>query len=431
MHNPKPTISVVLDARRAKKSQTKEKLFPIKLRATFALTTKGHKKWIQKYYHVRDSETGQPIYVSKLDFAAIKGGTIRTNALRKIKTEMIDAESRAEGILKSHSVVNMELFERLYEGSGGLQDVTGVFDLKIAELVRDGRIGSRDMYRGVKNSIIKFSGGVSFFEITTDWIRKYAEWLGSHEEVDRNGEKRTVNNSSTTVGIYLRHLRAIYNLAIDKRLINRDLYPFGRGGYAIRNTPARKIALSEADKNRLLSVMDPELRHAVDFWMFSYFCYGLNMTDILLLKVGDLQNDVIMIGREKKKFTDRSGKQLVIPIRKEIKDIILRWGNKTLNPNDYVFPVLTPGLSPSQIKDRTKDFIKSVNAGLKKVGEKLKLDVKLTTYTARHTFATMALRKGASKEFIQDALGHTSMMTTESYLAGFDVDAKRVISEKL
>jgi integrase/recombinase XerD len=413
--NFKPVVSVILDIRKANKA----KLFPIKLRATFQVSKKGENKWIQKYYPLK-------LYVSKSDFKTIISGTARTLEHKEIKAEIIKAQARANKILETHTYVNIEVFDTLYTGISNLVDVQGVFDFKISELQKEGRIGSRDMYRAVKNSIVKYCGGLTFYEITKEWINKYVTWLRSHKEGDK-----TISVSSTTVNIYLRQLRAIYNMAIYMRLINRDMYPFGRGGFLIKKSQARKIALSEVDKNRLLALQDPELRHAVDFWMLSYFCYGLNITDILLLKVRDLKDDLLIIDREKKKNTDASGKKLVIPIRKEVKEIILRWGNKTLNPNDYVFPILTEGLTPEQMKDRTKDFTKRINDGLKKVAEKLELDVKLTTYTARHTFATMALRKGASKEFIQDALGHTSIMTTENYLSGFDVEAKRAMSEKL
>ena len=72
-----------------------------------------------------------------------------------------------------------------------------------------------------------------------------------------------------------------------------------------------------------------------------------------------------------------------------------------------------------------------MNEGLRVVQDKLKLPFKLTTYTARHTFSNISLLKGASKEYIQEALGHESMNTTEIYLSGFDVETKKRMSERL
>lgn len=413
MHQLHPVVSVVLDTRRA----NKKKLYPVKLCATFQVIKAAKKIWVQKYYPLK-------VHCSKADFAATKSNP-RTTRQKDIKIEIVKAQAKANQILKSHTYVNIELFETLYNSAGSLQAVGSVFDLKIEELKKEGRIGSADIYRGAKNSILRFSPDLTFSEISPDWIRKYSTWLQSHKD----GEE-TVTVSPTTIGIYLRHLRAVYNLAVRMRLINADMYPFGRGGYVIKKTKSRKIALSEVDKNRLLLIHDPELRLAVDFWLMSYYCYGLNMMDIALLRVMDLRDDIIIISRHKTMNTD-SGNELVIPIRKEVKEVILRHGNKTLNPKDYVFPILSIGLTPSQVKYRVKDFTKRINKGLKKVQEKLNLEIRLTTYTARHTFAMMALRKGASKEFIQEALGHALPATTESYLSGFDIDAKRAISDKL
>lgn len=388
-----PVISVSLDTRRS----NKKKLYPVKLRATFQVIKKGKKAWVQKYYPLKK-------FCTKTDFKSIQS-TPRTTKQKDIKNAMIAAQQKANKILESHTFVNIELFDRLYNSAGKLELVSSVFDIKISELEKEGRIGTADLYRAVKNSMPE---GLSFYEITLDWIREYAK-----------------GRNLTTAAIYLRHLRAVYNKAMGMKLVNSDLYPFGRGGYTIKKTKARKIALSEADKNRLINITDPALRWSIDMWLVSYYCYGLNMTDVCALRVKDLKDDVLMISRAK------TGNELIIPLRKEVKEIIARHGNRTLNPNDYVFPVLQDGLTARQIKNRVKDFTKQVNAGLKKVQEKLEFPIKLTTYTARHTSAMMALRKGASLELIQEMLGHGSKTTTEDYMSGFDLDTKRAISDKL
>lgn len=389
MQSLKPIIAIILDTR----YPNKDELYPVKLRATFRVIKKGKSVSVQDYFHLK-------VHANEVDFKAAKDKP-KTKHQSAIRQKIVAAEGRANEILDKRTIVNPELFKRLYNAVGKLESVRPVFEQKIKELEKEGRIGSVTIYSAVKNSL---PAELTFYEITPEWIRTYAH-----------------GRSATTAAIYLRHIRAIYNKAIALGSINADLYPFGRNGYTIKKTKARKIALSEVDKNRLLKLTDK----AVDMWMMSYFCYGLNMTDILSLKVKDLKDDVLMISRGK------TGNDLVIPVRTEVKEIILRHGNKTLNPNEYVFPVLTHGLTPRQRKNRIKDFTKEVNAGLKLVQEKLKLDVKLTTYTARHTFAMMALRKGASKEFIQDALGHSSITTTENYLSGFDIKAKKAISAKL
>jgi integrase len=85
---------------------------------------------------------------------------------------------------------------------------------------------------------------------------------------------------------------------------------------------------------------------------------------------------------------------------------------------------------PEQQRAAVHAFTKKINAGLSKVADELGLP-HLTTYTARHTFANISLLKGASKEFIQEALGHQSIMTTENYISGFDLETKRKMNAKL
>ena len=413
----KPTISIVLDTRRS----TKKNLFPVKLRATFQVGELGKKKWVQKYYSLKS-------YATEEDFAAAESGKTRTDKQKKIRGVIKDAENRATKILEDHTVVTQELFSHKFSMQS-LYSVGDVFNLVMGELLAAGRIGNYHLYKTTRNSIARFVDpalkkmktrkkaddikvNMSFLEINKDWLRRYREW--ANKEV-----------SKTTIAIYLRHLRAVFNRAIDLMIVKADIYPFGKHGVKIKKTAARKHRLIESDIKKLLAVN----HWAVDFWAMSYFCYGINMMDVASLRIKDLKDDVIIIQRTKTQETD--GRLLVIPLRQEAKDIITRRGNKTLNPDDYVFPILSPGLTPIQIKNRVNDFTGKINEGLKKVQEELKLDESPKAGNARHSFASLALEKGASKEFIQEALGHASMQTTEEYLSGFGVKIKRAIGAKI
>lgn len=426
----KPSIAVVLDTRYKKRTESKKNLYFIKLRATFFVIKKGKKKFNQQYYSLKHS-------VSEDDFKAITEGVVRNDKLRKIREDITAIEARVNEFLKHRTWVNQEIFENFFN-SRAAKTVGDVFNLIINEMFGDGRIGSRNIYKAARNSFARFVDPAlpkrktrtqkteddfelhtNFYEINSEWLKKYKAWALKND------------TGRTSQAIYLRQLRAVFNKAIELRIINHDIYPFGKFGHKISKTQSRKIALNEYDKNRLLSLSEPELQRAIDFWAFSYFSYGLNMMDIALLKVVDLRNDLIVIQREKTKNTDTEGTLLNIPLRNEAKEIIRRQGNKTLNPNDYVFPILNHGLTPNQIKNRVKDFTGKINAGLSIAQKKLELDIPLTTYTARHTFASIALEKGASLEFIQIALGHASMETTKVYTSGFGIKTKKAIGAKI
>lgn len=407
----KPTVTITQLTAKA----NKKKLYPIKLCATFQVIKGGEKKWLQKYYSLG-------VACSKSDFKAVKNNP-RTDLQKEIRAKTVQAEQRANKILESHSFVNADLFTRLFKMEGSLHTVGDVFNIVMQEMIDAGRIGNYHMYKTTRNSVARFVDpelvkmktrktadkikvDIPFFEINSDWIKRYQTWLKGQ------GVKNT---------IYFRHLRAVYNRAIKLNVIKPDLYPFGKDGFKIKKSTARKIALSEEEKNRLLSMNG----FAIDFWAFSFFNYGLNIADIAALKFRDIENNVIHIRRQKTE-TD-----LQIPLRAESTEVIARRGNKSLNPNDYVFPILSPGLTPSQIKNRVNDFTDKINRELIKAGKKLELPFKLTTYTARHTFASIAMEKGASLEFIQIALGHSSMSTTVNYTSGFKIKTKRAIGERI
>lgn len=215
------------------------------------------------------------------------------------------------------------------------------------------------------------------------------------------------------------------------------MYPFGENRhedkYTVPSAQGRKLALSEDEKNKILkyATLNIQRRKSVDFWIFSYFCNGMNMTDICHLRFRDISDGFIVFDRMKTRYTRRKKKSIVVISRPEIKAIIERWGNPQVGADEYVFPVLRDGLTDSQVKDRIHDFIAEINTGLKEAcREDLKIQ-EVTTYSARHTYATILKNKGASMSFLKEALGHTDERTTENYLDSFDVETKRKMANLL
>jgi len=76
-------------------------------------------------------------------------------------------------------------------------------------------------------------------------------------------------------------------------------------------------------------------------------------------------------------------------------------------------------------------FTSSINDWMAKIRKKLGIEKSVTTYVARHTFSTVMKRSGASTEFIQEALGHTNIKTTENYLDSFEKEVKKEFAIKL
>jgi integrase/recombinase XerD len=108
-----------------------------------------------------------------------------------------------------------------------------------------------------------------------------------------------------------------------------------------------------------------------------------------------------------------------------------RWANKDASPGNFIFPVLSHAITPMRQYELIELFIQSINDWMKKIRLKLGIEISVTTYVARHTFSTVMKRSGASTEFIQEALGHTNIKTTENYLDSFEKEVKKEFTNRL
>ena len=80
---------------------------------------------------------------------------------------------------------------------------------------------------------------------------------------------------------------------------------------------------------------------------------------------------------------------------------------------------------------RSNQFIKTINKYMKRIGTDIGYDKPVTTYSARHSYATILKRSGAPLSFISESLGHKSLLTTESYLDSFEDETRRKYAEML
>ncbi len=134
---------------------------------------------------------------------------------------------------------------------------------------------------------------------------------------------------------------------------------------------------------------------------------------------------------QKTSNTVQNPKPIIITLLPKAKEILERWTVKKNNEDDYIFPVLRKGLTELQ-KQKDKDqFVKTINKYMKLIGEDVGFEKPLTTYSARHSFATVLKRSGAPTEFISDSFGHKSLHTTEAYPDSFEDQTRRKFMENL
>ncbi len=401
MTSIKPSFAIIQDTRKA----TKEGLFPLKLRVTFNRDNRRY---------------GLGYELSIEDFSKLFSTKLRDERLKDIRFDVESQKSSAELVGKKISPFTFEKFkEEFFEKPDDIALTTDVYktiESYVKSLRSEDRISTASSYESTLNSFKKFKRSLSFEEITLKLLNDYERWMLNQ------------GNSMTTIGIYLRSLRAIYNQAIEEYVVDKDSYPFGKKKYQIPSGRNVKKALTIKEVEKIFkyeTLSGTTEDKARDFWMFSYLCNGINIKDIARLKYKDISKDRITIIRAKTERTTKSDqRQVVIPLSEKVKDIIDKWGNTPRLSDSFVFDILRNEVSSQRERELIQNITKTINKYMNRIAKELDIDKNLTTYVARHSFSTVLKRSGVSTEFISEALGHHSLATTESYLDSFEDDKR-------
>jgi integrase len=322
---------------------------------------------------------------------------------------------------------SFSVFNDKFYSKSNSDDIFVFYTDYISELKKDGRIGNATVYEYSLKSMQSFHVGIrlSFKDITPAFLKKYERFMTAK------------GKSLTSTAMFLRCLRYLYNRAVVKGIISRAQYPFGEpddGKYRIPQPENIKKALKLADIGKIFHYKpiegSPEHFYR-DLWVFSYLANGINMKDICLLKYKNIKGERIYFIRAKTARTTRNPKPIDIIITEEVRQIIDHWGCQPAYPDSFIFPILTKGLTPDREQAAIKQTTKQANKYIKRIAEKLSIPDNISTYSARHSFATVLKRAGVNISFISDALGHADMKTTESYLGSFEDDQKKEIAKKL
>jgi integrase len=146
----------------------------------------------------------------------------------------------------------------------------------------------------------------------------------------------------------------------------------------------------------------------------------MNLTDICLLKKDDFdeRNKTITFIRSKTKRTSKKKqKSIIIYLEEQQLEILTRWKAKS---GPFLFEFLKADMDATRIKSIVSQIIQVTNKHIREIGKKLGINDDITTYTARHSFATILLRSEAPIAFISKSLGHSNIQTTEAYLGSFE-----------
>ncbi len=324
---------------------------------------------------------------------------------------LLKLKQRALKIIREFQVkqedFTLQEFEKAFRG---VEDecqytVLEFFNEIIEEMKRAGRISQATVVKETRNSIFRFAeDSLKFEEITSTFLEKYEVFL--RETGSKNGG----------IAFRMRELRTIFNKARKRGIIPKEPYPFEKYCISKLKSESTKTALSLEEFQKFKAVdlsMYPHLQEAYNYFLFSIYTRGMNFQDMMLLKWNDIRNGRIFYIRSKTKGKINLE---IIPPAQEILDYYKAQKRDT----KYVFPILlSDTMTPQQIANRKQKVLSRYNSKLKTIARLAGIHRPISSYVARHSFATILKMSGAPIEKISEMMGHRDVSITIAYLKDF------------
>lgn len=281
----------------------------------------------------------------------------------------------------------------------------------IEDLKQKGRIGNSYAYLNSYNTPRNFNKGkklnYTFSHIDVSFCKRFEDWM------------RSKGNKDTTLSYQFRTLRATYNKAIEAKIVAREKNPFIEYKLSHFNTKTIKRALSKNDILKLINANcngQSKLRQLThDLFSFSYLCGGISFVDIANLTRQNIVEDRLIYQRQK------THGNINLLLSKEASTIIAKYSTYQQEA-EYLFPILhcKRHITPMQKSNRVHKICHQVNTELRTFAQELGITAEVTTYVARHSFATILKKSGVNIGIISQALGYQDIKTTQIYLSKFD-----------
>jgi integrase len=277
-------------------------------------------------------------------------------------------------------------------------------DKIIQQMIEANRMGNAIVYQTAVNRLITYCGkDVSFMEVNYKLLDQF-----SHHLITSGLKVNSVSN-------YFRSIRAIYNKAIKMKVVDRSLYPFH--DISIKSEKTAKRAVLKEDITKLLEI--PLQQHSpcwrsLNYFMLSFYLRGISFTDLAYLKRSNIIDGRIVYRRRK------THKDYSVKLFAQAEIII---NHMQVPGSDYLLPIIPNNVPEDSLRAKRiiQQCIKTTNKYLKRLSAEVGLGCPVTTYSSRHSFATIAKRMGYSNELIAEALGHEyGNKITNIYLDTFE-----------
>lgn len=287
----------------------------------------------------------------------------------------------------------------------------------IDELKDEKRYGTAHIYQSALNAFCEFRGCnvVYFHQINRASLKDFETYL------------RDKQLSWNTVSTYMRTLRSAYNKAVDKKIISGIPRLFHHVYTGVKNETKRALEVEEI--NKLLNGVPlkelPEDLLLCRVWANLMFqLRGMPFVDLAHLHKSDLKGNTLSYRRYK------TGGQMVVDIPVTAMELINKYQNTSKN-SPYLFPILSGKKTGEDLYTEYQQALRTMNYNLGRLAKKCGVATKVSSYTTRHTWATLAKYCNFSEQLICEAFGHSSVKVTETYLKSFKSEEIRKANDAI
>ena len=296
----------------------------------------------------------------------------------------------------------------------------------IEMLKREGKFPAMHVYACTLRSYEKFcaeerypkntTASLSMQEIfTPERLKEYEDWLAGQQ------------SSPNTISTYMRTLQAVYNRWMSPGIEGYNPVLFKDVYTKVESRTKRALTAEQMEqlRNTDFSVLTLRQQQVLTYFLLMFMLRGMPFIDLAHLRKSDLRNRRITYRRHK------TGKLMVVDVPPDAMRLLQKYRDKT--DSEYLFPLLHGGLFMEEHHHRYQETLRHFNRELARLMKQLLPGVSVSSYTARHTWATLAYHSGVPVGLISQSLGHSSIRVTMTYLKPFDAEVidrvnKQVIS---
>ena len=285
----------------------------------------------------------------------------------------------------------------------------------IGMLKREGKFPAMHVYACTLRSYEKFcaeerypkntTASLSMQEIfTPERLKEYEDWLAGQQ------------SSPNTISTYMRTLQAVYNRWMSPGIEGYNPVLFKDVYTKVESRTKRALTAEQMEqlRNTDFSVLTLRQQQVLTYFLLMFMLRGMPFIDLAHLRKSDLRNRRITYRRHK------TGKLMVVDVPPDAMRLLQKYRDKT--DSEYLFPLLHGGLFMEEHHHRYQETLRHFNRELARLMKQLLPGVSVSSYTARHTWATLAYHNGVPVGLISQSLGPSSIRVTMTYLKPFDAE---------